>query len=69
MPRWFRLVVTFACPVLWLVQSYVKPGHGFAVGSILMLLSLAAGVSAIVLGLYDRQASGVDDPTTLNLHR
>ena len=69
MPKWFRLAVGFSCPVLWLASSYAKPEYGFVVGSLLMLLCLAVGVGAIVLGLYDRQASGVDDPTTLNLHR
>jgi hypothetical protein len=68
MPKWFRMVAALSCPALGLVSAYVKPGRGFLVGSIVMLLSLVVGVSGIVIGLYDRRASGADDPTTLNLH-
>jgi hypothetical protein len=69
MPKGFRVVVALSCPLLLFISDYTEPGRGFVGGVIIALLWIAAGVSTVLVGLNDRKVSGVDDPTTLNLHR
>jgi hypothetical protein len=68
MPRWFRLAASLSCPALWFLWTYVMPERGFVAGSFMMLLCLAGGVSALIIGRYDRQASHADDMITLKLN-
>jgi len=62
MLRIARIAVSLSCPLLVMATRF---GWGrqwwFAVPC------LAAGAGSIVLGLYDRQAAGADDPVTLGL--
>ena len=69
MPKWFRLAVAIASLVTIAMSFYARPGLAPAVVVGAILLNLLSGVGTVIIGRYDRHASGDDDPASLNLHR